>query len=197
VSLSGVRVGVAVGGSHCNMSRAIRVMETLRTMGADLVPVMSAALQRDTTRFGSPEDWWRAVAEATGREPLATIPDVEPSGPQHWFDVLLAMPCTGNTMAKIANAINDSPTTMAVKAQLRNGRPVVLAITTNDALGMNAMNLGRLLACRNIYFVPFGQDNPEQKPRSLDAHLELVPDTLEAALAGRQLQPLLKEWRPG
>jgi dipicolinate synthase subunit B len=171
-------------------------MEHLMELGAELVPVMSTALRRDTTRFGTPDEWWEAVSRVTGHEPLTSIPEVEPSGPQHWFDVLLAMPCTGNTMAKIANAINDSPTTMAVKAQLRNGRPVVLAITTNDALGMNAMNLGRLLSCRNLYFVPFGQDNPDAKPRSVDAHLELVPETLEAALDGRQLQPILQEWRP-
>jgi dipicolinate synthase subunit B len=193
--LKDVRVGLAVGGSHCNMDRAVSTMKQLRAAGAHLTAIMSSALMRDATRFGTPDDWWGAVADATGREPLTSIPDVEPSGPQHWFDVLLVMPCTGNTLAKVANAINDSPTTMAVKAQLRNGRPVVMAITTNDALGMNAMNLGRLLACRNIFFVPFGQDNPEQKPRSVDAHLELVPETLEAALEGRQLQPLIREWR--
>jgi dipicolinate synthase subunit B len=195
VSLEGVRVGWAVAASHCNMSRAVSVAETLVQAGADVTPIFSAALTRDATRFGTPEDWWTAVTQVAGKEPLTSIPDVEPSGPQHWWDVLLVMPCTGNTLAKIANAINDSPTTMAVKAQLRNGRPVVLAITTNDALGMNAANLGRLLACRNIYFVPFGQDNPTGKPRSLDAHLELVIPTLEHALAGEQIQPILQEWR--
>jgi dipicolinate synthase subunit B len=197
VSLKDVKVGLAIGGSHCNMSRAVAVMEELRDLGADLVPVMSGALMRDATRFGTPDDWWGAVSRVTGKEPLTSIPDVEPSGPQHWWDVLLVMPCTGNTLAKVANAINDSATTMSVKAQLRNGRPVVLAITTNDALGMNAMNLGRLLACRNIYFVPFGQDNPSAKPRSLDAHLELVVPTLEHALLGEQIQPILQEWRQG
>jgi dipicolinate synthase subunit B len=197
VSLSGVRVGLAIGGSHCNMGRAVAVMDELTRVGADLHPIMSGALMRDSTRFGTPEDWWGAVSRVTGKEPLTTIPEVEPGGPQHWWDVLLVMPCTGNTLAKVANAINDSATTMAVKAQLRNGRPVVLAITTNDALGMNAMNLGRLLACRNIYFVPFGQDNPVAKPRSLDAHLELVIPTLEHALRGEQIQPILQEWRQG
>lgn len=195
MGLEGVKVGLAIGGSHCNMSRAIATMGELVEMGADLTPIMSGALMRDATRFGSPDDWWGAVSRVTGKEPLTEIPEVEPSGPQHWFDVLLVMPCTGNTMAKIANAINDSATTMAVKAQLRNAHPVVLAITTNDALGMNAMNLGRLLACRSLYFVPFGQDNPTLKPRSLDAHLEMVPATLEAALRGEQLQPILMEWR--
>jgi len=195
MTMANVRVGIAVGGSHCNMDRAVATMKQLRAAGAILTPIMSSALMRDATRFGTPDDWWGAVTEACGQEPLTSIPEVEPSGPQFWFDVMLVMPCTGNTLAKVANAINDSPTTMAVKAQLRNGRPVVMAITTNDALGMNAMNLGRLLACRNIYFVPFGQDNPTDKPRSVDAHLELVEDTLVAALRGEQLQPLLQEWR--
>jgi dipicolinate synthase subunit B len=197
MGLNGVKVGLAIGGSHCNMSRAISTMEELVEAGADLTPIMSGALMRDSTRFGTPDDWWSEVMRVTGKEPLTSIPEVEPSGPEHWFDVLLVMPCTGNTMAKIANAINDSATTMAVKAQLRNGNPVVLAITTNDALGMNAMNLGRLLACRNIYFVPFGQDNPAYKPRSLDAHLELVIPTLECALRHEQIQPILQEWRRG
>ena len=195
MSLANVRVGIAVGGSHCNMDRAVDTMKRLRSEGAALTAVMSSVLLRDATRFGTPDAWWGQVAEATGHEPLASIPEVEPSGPQYWFDVMLVMPCTGNTLAKLANAINDSPTTMAVKAQLRNARPVVLAITTNDALGMNAANLGRLLACRSIYFVPFGQDNPAEKPRSVDAHLELVEDTIEAALRGEQLQPLIREWR--
>lgn len=195
MSVRGLRVGIAVGASHCNMSRAVGVMRELREAGALMTAVMSQALRRDATRFGTPDDWWEAVSQATGKEPLTSIPDVEPSGPEHWFDVLLAMPCTGNTLAKVANAINDSATTMAIKAQLRNGRPVVLAITTNDALGMNAANLGRLLACRNIYFVPFGQDNPVAKPRSVDAHLELTIESLEAAVRGEQLQPILQEWR--
>ncbi len=195
MSLINVRVGVAVGASHCNMDRAVDTMKQLRRAGALLTPVLSTALRRDATRFGTPDGWWARVTEAAGQEPLTTIPEVEPSGPQHWFDVMLVMPCTGNTLAKVANAINDSPTTMAVKAQLRNARPVVMAITTNDALGMNAVNLGRLLACRSIYFVPFGQDNPTEKPWSVDAHLELTEDTIAAALRGEQLQPLIREWR--
>lgn len=109
--------------------------------------------------------------------------------------MVAVVPCTGNTLAKLANAINDSPVTMAAKAQLRNGRPVVLGITSNDLLGMNAANLGRLLTARNIYFIPFGQDDPENKPRSLDAHLELIVPTIEQALRTEQIQPLLRSWR--
>ncbi|MBX5466688.1 MAG: dipicolinate synthase subunit B [Firmicutes bacterium] len=192
--LEGVRVGLAMAASHCNMGRALEAVGGLVAEGATVTPILSANLLRETTRFGGPDDWVEGVTRITGRTPLTSVPEVEPSGPQHWFDVLLVMPCTGNTVAKIANAINDSPVTMAVKAQLRNGRPVVLSITSNDLLGLNAINLGRLLAVRNIYFVPFGQDDPVGKPRSLDAHMELVVPTVEAALRGEQLQPLLVPW---
>ncbi|CAB1129025.1 spore dipicolinate synthase subunit B [Candidatus Hydrogenisulfobacillus filiaventi] len=195
MSLAGVRVGVAMAASHCNLHRAVATMKALVAAGAQVTPILSPEVLRVTTRFGTPDYWRRQVTEAAGTAPLTTVPEVEPSGPEGWFDVLAVMPCTGNTVAKIANAINDSPVTMAVKAQLRNGRPVVLAVTSNDLLGMNAGNLGRLLAVRNIYFVPFGQDDPVRKPRSLDAHVEeyLIP-TLEAALRGEQLQPLLVPW---
>ncbi|MCL6563126.1 MAG: dipicolinate synthase subunit B [Firmicutes bacterium] len=192
--LEGVRIGLAMAASHCNMARALEAVQALVQEGATVSPILSANLLRETTRFGGPEDWIAQVTRITGRELITSIPEVEPSGPQHWFDVVLVMPCTGNTLAKIANAINDSPVTMAVKAQLRNGRPVVLSITSNDLLGLNAVNLGRLLAVRNIYFVPFGQDDPVRKPRSLDAHMELVVPTIEAALRGEQVQPLLVAW---
>jgi dipicolinate synthase subunit B len=170
-------------------------MKELAEAGAEITPIVSANILSVSTRFGTPEDWRRKIAEVTPRNVLQSIPEVEPSGPHHWFDVVLVMPCTGNTLAKIAHAINDSAVTMAVKAQLRNERPVVLAITSNDLLGLNAVNLGRLLAARNIYFVPFGQDDPERKPRSLDAHLEHTVATIQAALQGRQLQPILQPWR--
>lgn len=194
MSLSGARIGVAIAASHCNLQRAVDTMRTLTEAGARLTPIVSPSILHVATRFGTPEHWLGAITEACGREPLRLVPEVEPSGPQRWFDVVAVIPCTGNTLAKIANAINDSPVTMAVKAQLRNGGPVVLAPTSNDLLGMNAINLGRLLAARNIYFVPFGQDDPQNKPRSLDAHLELAGPAIEAALRGEQLQPLLLPW---
>ncbi|PSR23784.1 MAG: dipicolinate synthase subunit B [Sulfobacillus acidophilus] len=193
--LSGVRVGVAMAASHCNLGRAVATMKELVDEGAHVTPIVSPSILSVATRFGTPDFWREEIAHSSNHELLVSIPDVEPSGPQHWFDVVLVMPCTGNTLAKIANAINDSPVTMAVKAQLRNGRAVLLAITSNDLLGMNAMNLGRLLACRNIYFVPFGQDDPVNKPRSLDAHLELVVASIEAAMQGLQVQPLLVPWK--
>jgi dipicolinate synthase subunit B len=169
-------------------------MKELVGQGAQVTPIVSPSILSVPTRFGTPDYWRQQIADSANREILVSIPDVEPSGPQHWFDIVLVMPCTGNTVAKIANAINDSPVTMAVKAQLRNGHAVLLAITSNDLLGMNAINLGRLLACRNIYFVPFGQDDPVKKPRSLDAHLEMVAASIEAAVQGEQIQPLLVPW---
>lgn len=191
-ALQGRRIGVAMAASHCNLDRAMVQLQVLIDQGAEVVPVVSNNVRTTETRFGTPDDWLTQIEQITGRRPLATIPEVEPFGPKIVLDALVVMPCTGNTMAKLANAINDSPVTMAAKAQMRNHRPVVLAITTNDALGMNAVNLGRLLGARNIYFVPFGQDNPAGKPTSLDADIEgyLVP-TILAAMEGRQLQPLL------
>lgn len=193
-SLDGIRIGVAMAASHCNMARAVSTIKELVDSGAIVTPIVSASLLQETTRFGTPDFWRHEITEASGVEPLTRVPEVEPSGPKHWFDVVMVMPCTGNTLAKLANAINDSAVTMAVKAQWRNGRPVVMAITSNDLLGMNAMNLGRLLAVRNLYFVPFGQDDPIKKPRSLDAHLELAVPTIEAAIKGEQIQPMLVPW---
>lgn len=160
--------------------------------GAEVIPVISTNVRSTETRFGTPDDWITKIEAITGRRPLSSIPEVEPFGPKVLLDCLVIMPCTGNTMAKLANAINDSPVTMAAKAQMRNHRPVVVAVTTNDGLGMNARNLGALLSSRNIFFVPFGQDNPAGKPTSIDADIEqfLLPTILEA-MQGRQLQPLL------
>lgn len=167
-------------------------LQVLVDEGAELIPIISANIRTTETRFGSPDDWITQIERITGRRPLMTIPEVEPFGPKVKLDALLVMPCTGNTLAKLANAINDTPVCMAAKAQMRNHRPVVLAITTNDALGMNARNLGALLGARNLYFVPFRQDNPTGKPTSVDADVEhyLVPTILEA-MEGRQVQPLL------
>lgn len=190
--LQGKRIGVAMSASHCNLDRAVRQLEVLAAEGADVVPIISANIRTTETRFGKPDDWITRIERITGKLPLTTIPEVEPFGPKIQLDCLVVMPCTGNTMAKLANAINDTSVCMAAKAQMRNHRPVVLAITTNDALGMNARNLGTLLVARNVYFVPFGQDNPHGKPTSVDADVEgsLVP-TICAAMEGRQIQPLL------
>ncbi len=193
--LLGVRIGLAMAASHCNLYRAVATIRELVGAGAEVTPIVSPSILHVATRFGTPDYWREQIQSATPHEILTSIPEVEPSGPKHWFDVVAVVPCTGNTLAKIANAINDSPVTMAVKAQLRNGRPVVLGITSNDLLGLNATNLGRLLIARNLYFIPFGQDDPQNKPRSLDAHLELIVPTIEQAMKTQQIQPILVPWQ--
>jgi len=197
VRLAGKRIGFALCGSHCTLSRVFPEMERLVAEGADVTPILSYAVATTDTKFGQSSEWKEKLFQITGKIPLETIVDVEPIGPQKLLDILVVAPCTGNTMAKIANGITDTPVTMATKAQLRNGRPVVLAISTNDGLGLNAKNLGILLNAKNIFWVPFGQDNPEQKPNSLDAQLELLLPAVEAALQGRQLQPILVERHRG
>lgn len=196
MSLKGVRIGWAMAASHHNMDRVVGHMRRLVAEGAEVTPILSYSVQSVATQFGSPQDWLAKVEAAAGKRPLMSFPEVEPLGPKRLVDVVVICPCTGNALAKFANAVNDSPILFAAKAQLRNGGPVVLAISTNDALGMNAKNLGLLMNAKHVYFVPFGQDNPEKKPNSLDAYLDRIPETLEAALQGRQLQPVLIErWR--
>lgn len=189
--LSGKTIGFALAGSHCTLEEAIDPILRLKEEGADIVPIVSNTILTTTTRFGSPEKWLSAIREATGKEPLKSIPEVEPLGPQKLLDAVVICPCTGNTLARLANAITDSPVLMAAKAQLRNGKPVVLAITSNDILGLNARNLGTLLITKNVYFVPFGQDNPSTKPNSIASDLSRLPDAVVTALEGRQVQPLL------
>ena len=188
------RIGVAMSGSHHSLEGVLESVKNLQKEGAELVPIVSSAILNVTTRYGDAEYWLSRIEECFGRKPLTSIPDVEPIGPKRLLDVLLVAPCTGNTLAKIANALTDSSVTMAVKSQLRIGRPVILSITTNDALGLNAKNLASLLVTKNVYFVPFGQDHPFEKPNSLVAHLDLVVPTIEAAIRGEQLQPILVPW---
>lgn len=158
--LSGKTIGFALSGSHCTLEEAIDPIYRLQEEGADIVPIVSNTILTTETRFGTPDKWLSAIRTATGREPLKSIPEVEPIGPQKLVDAVVICPCTGTTMAKLANAVTDSPVLMAAKAELRNQRPVVLAITSNDILGMNARNLGTLLNAKNVYFVPFGHWNP-------------------------------------
>jgi dipicolinate synthase subunit B len=159
--------------------------------GATVVPVASHTLMSTDTRFGTSESWQKQLKELTGTDIISTIVQAEPLGPSKRFDVLVIAPCTGNTTSKLANAVTDSAVLMAAKAQMRNQRPLVLAISTNDGLGLNAANISKLLITKNIYFVPFGQDDPINKPNSLVAHMELIAETSEAALLGKQIQPLL------
>jgi len=191
--LAGATIGWALCGSHHTLGRVLPVVAEVAQY-ATVIPVISPTVGSTATSYGEPEQWITRIRQAAGRPPLTTIPEVEPFGPGCLLDVLIIAPCTGTSMAKLANAVSDTAPLMAAKAQLRNGRPVVLGITTNDALGINARNLGMLLCARNVFFVPFGQDNPTEKPTSLVAHFELAPETMARALDGQQLQPLLRSW---
>ncbi len=184
-------VGFALTGSHCTVEAVFATVEAILREGAEVVPIVSTSFNVPPTRFGDPEVWVEHLRALTGHEPLRTFAEVETLGPGRKLDVLAIIPCTGNTMAKLANAINDTAVVFAAKAQLRNLRPVVLGITSNDCLGLGAKNLATLLATKNVYFVPFGQDNPTAKPNSLSAKLELTVEAIWEALQGRQLQPLL------
>ncbi len=184
------RVGFALTGSFCTFARAIKAVETLVSSGCEITPILSFHAGSLDTRFGSASEWRGRLQTLTGRSPIDTIQAAEPIGPKAMFDVLIVAPCTGNTLAKLAHGITDTPVTMAVKSHLRGDRPVVLAVSTNDALSGSAANLGLLLNRRHYYFVPMRQDAPRAKPRSLVADMALLPETISDALAGRQLQPL-------
>ena len=190
-SLRGVRVGWALTGSFCTLEDAIAQMEIIAAAGTEILPIMSPYCFSESTRFGTAEDFNSRVEAVCNKEILTTVAEVEPIGPQGLLDILIVAPCTSNTLAKIAHGITDNSVTMALKSHLRGGKPAVLAFATNDALGGAAQNIGTLLARKNIYFVPFRQDDPRNKPRSCIADFTLIPTALAAALAGEQVQPLL------
>ena len=183
-------VGFALCGSFCTFSKIFPVMETLADRYT-LIPILSESTSSIDCRFGEAAEHIRKVREICGREPILTIPQAEPIGPRQLLDALVIAPCTGNTLAKLSHSIADTPVTMAAKSHLRNGKPVLVAVSTNDALAGAAENIGRLLARRHYYFVPFGQDDPIGKPTSMVADFTKIPPALEAALEGRQLQPVL------
>lgn len=193
MTLHGKNIGFALTGSHCTYEEIWPQIEKLRGAGAEIYPIASETVATTTTRFGIGSEIIAHFAALTGRSVITTIVEAEPLGPKKILDCLIVAPCTGNTVAKMSNAITDTAVLMASKTQLRNGKPLVLAISTNDALGLNAKNLGVLLSTPNIYFVPFGQDNPTEKPRSLVAEMDLILPTIENALQNRQLQPILIE----
>lgn len=184
------KLGFAVTGSFCTLQKALNAMTKLVNLGYELYPIFSYVVSDYDTRFFKAEDFRKQVVEITNKEPITSIVEAEPLGTKSKLDLMIVAPCTGNTMSKIAHGITDTPVTMAVKAHLRNCQPVLLALSSNDALGANAKNLGILLNTKNVYFVPFGQDSPEVKTKSLIANMELMPDAVEAALKEKQLQPL-------
>jgi dipicolinate synthase subunit B len=185
-----LRLGLAMCGSYCTYAEAVKTVALLGER-YELFPIMSETAARTDTRFGKAEEFIDRLEKISGKPVIMTIADAEPLGPTTKLDALLIAPCTGNTLAKLANGITDSCVTMAAKATLRNGKPVVFALSTNDGLSGSAQNIGRLLARKNVFFVPFLQDDPEKKPSSLMADWGSVERALEAAVAGRQLQPIL------
>ena len=183
-------IGFALCGSFCTYSQVLPVMEAL-AKEYDIVPILSPASNETNTRFGTAEEHIKAITAICGKPPLTTLAEVEPIGPKKLLNALVIAPCTGNTLAKLSHGIADTSVTMAAKSHLRNGRPVVVAISTNDALSSAAENIGRLLVRKNYYFVPFGQDDAFEKPTSLVADFTQIPQTLAMALEGKQLQPIL------
>lgn len=194
MSITGKKVGIALTGSFCTFEKMFAEVQRLVECGADVYPIVSNSTQQITSRFGEPQEYLARIKQITGKDPIYSIEGAEPIGPKAYLDVLVILPCTGNTAAKLANGITDSPVLMAAKAHLRNNKPLVISISTNDALGMNMKNIGLLLNTKHIFFVPFGQDNCEKKPNSLVAHTELLIPTLEKALEGTQLQPVIQAW---
>lgn len=185
------RVGFALCGSFCTFSAAMAALEAVKARFGDVTPIVSENAAAWDTRFGNAHDWLREMERICDKRVIDTIPKAEPIGPKKLLDALVVCPCTGNTLAKLASGVTDTTVTLAAKAHLRNGRPLILAVSTNDALSGAAKNIGALLDKKNVYFVPFRQDDPQGKPTSLVADFSLVPDTVAAALEGRQLQPLV------
>ena len=190
--LNTARIGCAMTGSFCTFKRAFEAWRALAASGASLTPIMSFNAASLDTRFYPAAEAVKLFGEIAGRPPLVTLGEVEPIGPKKLLDALVIAPCTGNTLAKLAGGIADTPVTLAAKSHLRNGRPLVIAVSSNDALAQNAKNIGQLLAMRNVFFVPFAQDDPVGKPNSLVARFDLVPETLKCALENRQIQPVLR-----
>lgn len=186
-----MNIGFALCGSFCTYHAVFPVVENLAKVH-QVFPIFSFAAGSIDSRFGTVEAHLQRMTEICGREAIRSIEAVEPIGPKKLLDALIIAPCTGNTLAKLAHSIADTPVTMAAKSHLRNGRPIIIAVSTNDALSGAAENIGKLLARKHYYFVPFRQDDPEQKPTSMVAHFEMIPETLDAALEGRQIQPIIQ-----
>lgn len=188
----GVKIGFAMSGSFCTFSKAFAAAKLLTEQGAELIPIMSYNAAGISTRFGTAEENINKFENITGKKVIKTIAEAEPIGPKKMCDIMVVAPCTANSLAKLALGITDSPLTMAVKSHLRNLKPVVIAVSTNDALAGCAKNIGILQNYRNYYFVPYSQDNYEKKPNSIVADFDMIPQTVELALKGIQIQPLIK-----
>lgn len=185
------RIGFAMTGSYCTFKSVFEALAALRDEFEDITPIMSENVYSTDSRFGTAAEFKQKAEEICGKKVINSITAAEPIGPRGLLDLLIIAPCTGNTIAKIANGITDSSVTMAAKAHLRNDRPVLIAVSTNDGLSANAGNIGSLMNRKNIYFVPFGQDDCVNKPTSLTAKFELINEAAKAALDGKQLQPII------
>ena len=193
MSLQGKRIGFGLTGSHCTYDIVFPEIEKLVNEGVEVIPIVTSTVKQTETRFGRGEDWIERIEKLTGHHVVDTIVKAEPLGPKLPLDCMVIAPLTGNSMSKLANALTDSPVLMAAKATMRNHRPVVVAISTNDALGLNGVNLMRLMAAKDLYFVPYGQDEPFKKPNSMVARMSMIRETIIAALKGEQFQPVIIE----
>ena len=191
MDFSNYHIGYGITGSFCTFSQTRKAVIRLKEMGAQIIPIFSYQTQSCDTRFGSAKEFVEGICGITESEGIKTIVQAEPIGPNNFLDIMVIAPCTGNTAAKLCAGIVDTPVLMAAKAHMRNGKPLVIAISTNDALGMNFKTIGQLMNMKNIYFVPFGQDNHKSKPNSMIANLDLLPDAIDFALKGKQIQPIL------
>lgn len=191
MDLAGKTIGFAMTGSFCTFKTVVAELENLQKTQANIIPIMSQNAYGTDTRFGLSTDFQKALKDITGNDIIHTIKDAEPIGPKKLLDALVIAPCTGNTLGKLAGGITDTPVTMAAKAHLRNERPLILAVSTNDGLSTSGKNIMTLMNSKNIYFVPFGQDDPIKKKNSLVAHMDLIPVTVKYALDGEQFQPVL------
>lgn len=189
------KIGFGITGSFCTFGRVKNELEKMAEAGADITPVFSFNTQITNTRFADAGKFVNEIEKICGKAGMKTIAQAEPVGPKALFDVMVIAPCTGNTLAKLCAGITDSPVLMAAKAHLRNERPLVISVSTNDALGINFKNIGYLMNMKNVYFVPFGQDDPVKKPKSMIGDMSKIPDAVEAALEGRQLQLVISNKR--
>ncbi len=192
MDFSNYNIGYGITGSFCTFAKAKWEAARLKELGANVIPIFSFNAQSCDTRFGRAEEFVEEICALTGNEGIKTISQAEPIGPRGLLDIMAIAPCTGNSAAKLCSGITDTPVLMAAKAHMRNGKPLVLAIATNDALGANFKNIGALMNMKNIYFVPFGQDSCTGKPNSMVAKMELLPETIELALQGKQIQPVIR-----
>lgn len=189
-----LNIGFGITGSFCTHAKIKKLLSDMKTDNYNIYPIFSQNVSALDSRFGKADEFIADIENITGNKGIFTIPEAEPIGPKKYLDVLVIAPCTGNTLAKLCNGITDTTVLMAAKAHLRNERPLIISLSTNDAMGINFRNVGMLFNMKNIYFVPFGQDDYIKKHNSLISHVELIPATIEEALHGRQIQPVIQSY---